>query len=544
MRLLFTLALLALFIMTLVLWEHKGNVSHGSRRWFNTIATILNLALGLNFLEAFKDMAKVLRWRVLANRSFTVREADLILGGESLMKLCNLMWVSRKKPVTVFVCVFWIALNLLAQASIAMLSLNYSMDSGTDARGTYTVHGNVQSPQLDCFYQFGQCPQVPGAEMTYSNVLGQQLAGQRICPYNDSSQILTADQSCAVFLRQDHLEAAYRFKEYNPGDVLSAFPHLTNRTIRANVGQCYQYDIDWENSPIISDTDGKDNFNKTYTGHLPIPKSEGAFNSTTYVYNGTEIPRDETGIACGPRCLKMYALRLGDANPVPAPHIFGCEISISDVFNATQDAHQVGNSPARNAAASIALTGRFTTPVANTLLWRQYQLYTWGNTWEAYQKTANEVGTNMALSAISALAGMSNRNPRQLIPGLLPILGYHLSTNWEYVIALSVCIGVVHFLLILLMVWFARPLFVPDDSNLAVSRLLCRLVSRLGGRGSLLSGKELAAALQQSSDKNGRIVYGVDHLADEAGERVLELDENVPLRRSMADGRFPLGKYE
>ena len=77
--------------MTLVLFEKNGNVSHDSKLWFNTIATVLSLTLGLNFLEAFKAMAKVLRWRVLANRPFTIREADLILGSESLMKLGTLM---------------------------------------------------------------------------------------------------------------------------------------------------------------------------------------------------------------------------------------------------------------------------------------------------------------------------------------------------------------------------------------------------------------------------------------------------------------------
>ena len=54
----------------------------------------------------------MLRWRVLASRKFTVREADLILGGESLMKLMTLMWElmweSSKKPLTLFVCAIWV----------------------------------------------------------------------------------------------------------------------------------------------------------------------------------------------------------------------------------------------------------------------------------------------------------------------------------------------------------------------------------------------------------------------------------------------------
>ena len=117
-RLLLTLTLLALYIMTLVVFQSYDNVSHEYKIWYNTVATIINLALGLNFLEAFKDMAKVLRWRVLANRRFTVREADLIMSGDSLLKLGRLMWVSRTKPLTLLVCTIWIALNLLAQGSL------------------------------------------------------------------------------------------------------------------------------------------------------------------------------------------------------------------------------------------------------------------------------------------------------------------------------------------------------------------------------------------------------------------------------------------
>ena len=117
LRLLFTLTLIALYIVTLILFERANNVSHDSKVWYNTIVTILNLARGLNFLEAFKDMAKVLRWRVLANRSYTVREADLIMSGESLLKLGTLMWESPKKPLTLLVCTVWISLNLLAQGS-------------------------------------------------------------------------------------------------------------------------------------------------------------------------------------------------------------------------------------------------------------------------------------------------------------------------------------------------------------------------------------------------------------------------------------------
>ncbi|KAL9583595.1 MAG: hypothetical protein Q9203_005019, partial [Teloschistes exilis] len=95
-----------------IAYKNKETVPHTDKIVFNTIITVLSLALGLNFLEAFKDMAKVLRWRVLANRKFSVRETDLILGGESLMNLVTLMRESMKKPLTLTVCICWIALNL------------------------------------------------------------------------------------------------------------------------------------------------------------------------------------------------------------------------------------------------------------------------------------------------------------------------------------------------------------------------------------------------------------------------------------------------
>lgn len=107
MRLALTITLVVLVMATLKVYEKEGTVGMDAKTAFNVIITVLSLALGLNFLEAFKDMAKVLRWRVLAKTSFTVREADLILGGESLMKLLRLMWESPKKPMTLFVCALW-----------------------------------------------------------------------------------------------------------------------------------------------------------------------------------------------------------------------------------------------------------------------------------------------------------------------------------------------------------------------------------------------------------------------------------------------------
>ena len=147
----------------------------------------------------------------------------------------------------------------------------------------------------------------------------------------------------------------------------------------------------------------------------------------------------------------------------------------------------------------------------------------------------------MAEFAIGALTGMFNNNPKQLVPGTLPNLGYHIDLQWIYIIPLFVCIGAVHFILIMLMVWIARPVIILDDSNLALARLLYGLVGRLEGRGSLLDGKQVAKAIQASGSKDGQVVYGI---RGEGQDRfVLTVDEGVVLRRRLPGGVFPRGQY-
>lgn len=143
----------AVFIdITLKISESQGNISRGHKHTFNAIMVILELVLALNFLEAFKDMAKVLRWRFLTRRSFTVREVDLVLGGKSLQSLARLMLVSWWKPLILFACAAWILLNMLAQGSVAVMGLAYSMDSGYTSSHTYNKPDQVNMPKLDCYY--------------------------------------------------------------------------------------------------------------------------------------------------------------------------------------------------------------------------------------------------------------------------------------------------------------------------------------------------------------------------------------------------------
>ena len=564
LRLSFTLGLIVLFVLTLVRFEQAGNVSHASKEWFNAFTTILNLALGINFLEVFKDMAKVLRWRVLACRPSTIRETDLILGGDSLMTLWDLTRESWGRPITMIACLLWILLNLLAQATIAMLSLNYSMDMGSGSAGTYAVNGTILAPRLDCFARNNACDTTVVAPQTTAHSFGALTQGQTCCTYNITADIFSATQSCPYFCSADRREFAYRFNEYNPLDTTFIYPYLTNRLIKSKVEACYKYDINWSKSPIIDSPDGDNDTqfffynNSTYSSKIAIPRSVGAFNSTTYVYDGVNIPQFATRVARGPRCLTIYVLRLG--RPFPA-NIFSCDISVTNVTNTTAPWQEYPDGMARLAVASIALTGRMRHFKGVGLSWQQYQLYPWGNYLEAHSLDADEIGSNIADYAMGSIAATALLNQKALNSSpTLPKLGYSPTIKWRYVIALFAGIGAVHIILVGLLCWIARPVVVCDDSDLCIARLLQGLVGRIpDGGGTLLDGKELAREIDNASMDNAvaggeksatilqeptRVVYGVDNTNDKAGlkRRRLDINEGIqPLRPWR--GAFPTDQY-
>ncbi|KAG8525956.1 uncharacterized protein KY384_000718 [Bacidia gigantensis] len=554
-RLAMTIILVVATVVALKAFQQHGNISHQAKIAFNTIMTVLTLALGLNFFDALKEMAKTLRWRILADHPFTVRETDLILGSDSLPRVGTLLLESYKKPLVFLCCLLWILLNITAQAGVAVISLTYSMDSGTNTTGTYTVDGKVQTPKLDCYSNGTTCPDSAETSMNRAHsygVLSRDFDPRnQECTYANDGDILDGDQLCQYFEKRDNTEFAYRFSDYNPADNTTAYPYLTKRIIRASQGICYLYDRDGGNIPVIDSPDGGDsvwlyNFhNDTYHNHILVPKSYSAYDSTTFIYNGTETPQDETEQACGDRCLWMYAVRsLGPLSGNRPEQIFACPITMTEVSNPKDEAHNVTNEVARQAIASIALNGRYSTPVdPDKKDWHSYQIYPWGSPWETEGVDAQGFGAMVAQFAIGSIANMAPRNGRIEVPGNLPILGYHLSIHWPYAITLLAVVAGVHVLVFALMLWFARPVIVIEDSNLCTAKALQDVVARIDG-GKVLDGKELANAIQKKgATNNGRTVYGVDGSGAKDAPLVLSFAEHNLVRRKLPGAAFPRGVY-
>lgn len=411
------------------------------------------------------------------------------------------------------------------------------------------------------YYNNGNCTtdpdQPPEVAQNQAHAYGEASLRERACNYATDEDIFKQPQNCTYFARTNGREFgqefAYRYSEYNPGDQARAYPYLTKRLIKTSTGQCYQYKPGrgyFELSP-----DGPDSVavwpysNGTTEGLLRIARTNMAFDSTTYAYTGLKAPQNASAVTCGPRCIWLYAVRQSGTVTHRGNDIFMCPITVSEVSDAQQPEHEVPDSTARLAAASIALSGRYTNPNgSDERHWQQFQWFPYGSFWETDNLPAQAVGRRMAEFAIGSLASMSNYNLHTRIPGTLPTLGYSLSVKWEFIIALAAVITGVHSLLVGLILFIARPIVVPADSNLVVAKLLGGLASRVGERGNLLEAKEMAEAIEKEGHGHGSedavgagtVGYGVREA--EPGT-VLEIGEGLVRRKNLKGRVFPRGLY-
>lgn len=559
-------AFFAAFIaVTFKIYATKGVINSTQKATFNAIITALSLGLGLNFFEAFKGLAKLLRWRFLAEEHHSIREVDLILGIENLITVVKLGWKSTKKRGLFFFCIIWILLNLSAQVSVALINLTYSLDQGTNFNGTYTKPGTVNVPDLSCFYRGGNCPQDHEDVIQAAAHLYGELATDSVCgSYNTTADILHTKNDFDYYCRRtpDDQEFAYRFSEYNPEYKQSAFPHFTNRIVTASSGPCFQYsEVNRTLGPNLGGIRSAWNYtftNGSYTSHISIPADIEAVNGTVYIYRGVSIPQDVREWSCGKRCLWMWAHKLAGAGDHSI--FFQCPISISQVSNVTEPRQDLSDDMARLAASAIGLQGRFVGK-GKEIIWTQYQFYPFGyvgpqmyrgmlhiqqltilarSPWEVHFQTADHVGANMAEFAIGSISNLAKKNPQLQMQGLVPYVGSRLEVFWGIAITLLVGIVGVHLLLFTIVVYASRVVVIKDDSNLSAARLLHNLIDVLGPAGTFLDGKQLSQALSPSVADG--VVYGPKHDATSQGY-YLGLGTGLAPRTQLPNRRHPDGKY-
>lgn len=266
-------------------------------------------------------------------------------------------------------------MHKLAQTSVALISLTYTIVDGASWKDTYMRPRVAQASKLTC-YSFdshdGCAEDVPNQARAHAN--GDIALAFPCGPYNDTSQILRSQNDWHYYCRRTRhqQEFAYRFNKYNPHDKRKSYPRFTKRIITASAGQCFNYTMVGDPRDVTDGNVYYEYTNGTYSGNITIQGPSGAWDGTTYIYGGVKIPQEADIYACGPRCIWIWAHRArGHGEPST---FYKCPITVNLVSNALNHTQQVPDGMARLAAASIALQGR--SSYNNT--WNQYQLYPFG----------------------------------------------------------------------------------------------------------------------------------------------------------------------
>lgn len=58
-------------------WRDRGVLGEGRKRMYNAITTAISIALGLNLMSAFKDLALNMRWPILSAKKRNLIEVCL-----------------------------------------------------------------------------------------------------------------------------------------------------------------------------------------------------------------------------------------------------------------------------------------------------------------------------------------------------------------------------------------------------------------------------------------------------------------------------------
>lgn len=535
-----TVLLVTLTIAILRIWEQKKYVPPSSKTLFNFFSTVLSIALGLNFSEALKGLAKVIRWRILAHESHTVRETDLILSSDSFLAVANLAKESRTKPRIWTLCCSWILFFLCAQAAISLVTLTYDFNGGSDYNSTYVTVGQVVAPDLSCYYHNQTCAQGPRIRQGIAHSYGQLVLSSDCGPYNDISEVFKSKNLYDYYCRRTpgKQQFAYRFLEFNPNDTRKAYPWMTDRVITAESGPCLKYHAKGKPTPEGARSNYTYTNSSGYTGWIDIPNVFEDYASTTYIYRGYHQPEDADLQKCGPpgaHCMTIWAHRNGGGGQTSM--FYQCPITVSDVSNVKYETQKVSSNVSLLAAASIGINGRGGDD-AKKDNWQQYQYSPFGSAWEIHYKDADSVGANMAEFAIGSIAYMANRNPHISFQGNLTHLGQALDPHWQSAIPLLAVIIGAHVAIYATAIYASQHAVIKDDSMLAIARLLRPLVEVFGDTGTFMTGKEMSSVISQIKKFQDGVVYG-PRRCENSEEYSLDLADDIPtVHGSHAGGTY------
>ena len=244
-----------------------------------------------------------------------------------------------------------------------MISLEIPLDDGTNYNTTYLREGQVNVTRLDCYTRGDHCITNQPTLHANAHAYGEMTFASDCGSYTDIADVISSKHDYQSYcpVNEPGQGFVHRFNEYNPNDIQKVYPYFTNRIITILSGDCDVYDQVGDPTPDQIGDMNASKFtyanNQSTNGTITIPTAYLGREGTTYIYRGLYAPASASEYACGPRCILMWAYKNPGAKD--GPKFYQCPITVSDVSNATQAAHNVSDPVARVAAASIALHGQY-----------------------------------------------------------------------------------------------------------------------------------------------------------------------------------------
>ncbi|KAH9206926.1 hypothetical protein DL95DRAFT_374802 [Leptodontidium sp. 2 PMI_412] len=449
-----TFTLIGSFYGTLRTYQNHGIIGENGKKVFNTLVTGLSMALGISIASSFKSVALSIRWWILSRKKRPIDEA--------------------------------------AQAAVSMLGLTYSLvftiDSKTQVAGDTLFSNMTQSWGASVDEDTKSSSQL--AAHTYGE-LGLAFSST-ILNYSDTDvlpidYLSFRDSDPIYFKATDYFQ--YVFEETAASNDSKLDYFYSNRSI-VTTSSCNVY-------PVIDNLNGSSQtFQVEQDGfvHTQYFQSIGP-NSTTYL---TSPDHGD----CGSRCANVYAYETNGT----AGFFYMCNITVSDVYNASILEHRVSDTNAKMAASAIALQG-----YQSEVNYNQSQRYPPQSTYGTFLNgNSADMAYNMRRFSIGVFITadqiLSNIDGNMLqVSGFLPASGNQLSIDhpagmW----AIFGGLAGAHLVLLIVGIWFTNRVIVIEDKYLAIAMLLRPVVKEFSKTGPLLGREE-----RESIGQGMSVVYGL-----------------------------------
>jgi hypothetical protein len=302
-----------------------------------------------------------------------------------------------------------------------------------------------------------------------------------------------ADQTFSegIYTTSDYDTYWYRFIDQSPYD--SSETVVSSRTVNSTA-TCVSYEVlsggyGFDQDPIVyrDPETGKD---------VSLTISPTAFGCATWSSDYYQT--------CGPRCVKVNVLLTADniTGSVLNPRFFTCNNTVSQVSNLDSywgyDAYLIANEQARLWAGAIGFSGFSDGDPM------EYVRYEYSSDWSPGGSSDDlDIAKLLMQFTTGAVAAYDVNGPRVNVTGYYPVQAQVVDVEWTWTIALLAGIPAAQFLVLLAVLTWANKVIIKDTSHLAVARLLRPVVEKLGDKGCLLTGDEIAETLG-----NYRLRYG------------------------------------